>query len=169
MIRRPPHLLTGNIASTQPPRCRHVPSVPHRNLRPGFEAQTRQNPPSMVLRPKPPNRSTHVTTDFDRPSSQVVRAPRSTCAPGILSQSTRSLPCSCARRCPKCQPLRLATRRSGPSVQASRPPFTAPGPSARHILLGLRLAVGFRIHSSAPAQHEPRNTSLDTPQCASHQ
>ena len=49
------------------------------------------NRPPMVLRPKPPNRSTHVTTDLDRPSSQVVRAPRSTCAPGILSQSTRSL------------------------------------------------------------------------------
>src|SRR5579859_7600145 len=127
------------------------------------------NRPPMVLRPKPPNRSTHVTTDLDHPSRQVVQAPSSACAPAILSQSTRSLPCSCARRCPKCQPLRLATRRSGPLVQASRPPFTAPGPSARHVLLGLHLAVGFRIRSSAPAQHEPRNTSLDTPRCASYQ
>ena len=98
-----------------------------------------------------------------RSSELPARPARPASCPSRHGHST----CSCARRCPKCQPLRLATRRSGPSVQASRPPFTAPGPSARHVLLGLHLAVGFRIRSSAPAQHEPRNTSLDTPQCAS--
>jgi hypothetical protein len=33
----------------------------------------------------------------------------------------------------RCQPLRLVTRPPGPSVQASRPSFTAPGPSAQHV------------------------------------
>jgi hypothetical protein len=44
---------------------------------------------------------------------------------------------TCTRRCPKCQPPRLVTRSLGPSVQASCPPFTTPGLSARHILLDL--------------------------------
>ena len=40
---------------------------------------------------------------------------------------------TCACRCSRCQPLRLVTRPSGPSVQASRPPFTALGLSVRHV------------------------------------
>jgi hypothetical protein len=65
-IRRPPRLLTGSFASTRTPWCHHVPSVPPRNLCPGFEAQTRKpvtdgfeaqttKPAPMVLRTKPPN------------------------------------------------------------------------------------------------------------------
>src|SRR5579859_4423848 len=57
----------------------------------------------MVLRPKPPNRASmvlrpnHQTSrdvslpDFDCPSRQVIRAPRSASTLAILSQSTRSL------------------------------------------------------------------------------
>jgi hypothetical protein len=51
------------------------------------------------------------------------------------------------RRCPKCHPPWLLTRPVGPSVQASRPPFTTPGPSARHVLLDLHLAVDYRLRA----------------------
>ena len=68
---------------------------------------------------------------------------------------------SCTCRCPKCQPPRLVTRPLGPSVQASRPSFTAPGLSARHVLLDLHLAVDHRIR--APHLH---NTSQKT--CRTH-
>ena len=68
---------------------------------------------------------------------------------------------SCTCRCPKCQPPRLVTRPLGPSVQASRPSFTAPGLSARHVLLDLHLAVDH--HILAPHLH---NTSQQT--CRTH-
>jgi hypothetical protein len=68
---------------------------------------------------------------------------------------------SCTCRCPKCQPSRLVTRPLGPSVQASGPSFTAPGPSARLVLLDLHLAVDHRIR--APHLH---NTSQKT--CRTH-
>jgi hypothetical protein len=68
---------------------------------------------------------------------------------------------SCTCLCPKCQPLQLVTRPLGPSVQASCPSFTAPGPSARHILLDLHLVVDHRIQS--PHLH---NTSQET--CRTH-
>ena len=68
---------------------------------------------------------------------------------------------SCTCRCPKCQPPRLVTRPLGPSVQASLPSFTAPGTSARHVLLDLHLAVDHRIR--APHLH---NTSQKT--CRTH-
>ena len=42
VIRRPPRLLTSSFASTRTPRCHHVSSFQHWNLRPGFEAQTRE-------------------------------------------------------------------------------------------------------------------------------
>jgi hypothetical protein len=64
---------------------------------------------------------------------------------------------TCTRRCPKCQPPWLVTWPLGPSVQASRPPFTTPGPSARHVLLDLHLAVDYRLR--APHLH---TTSQDT-------
>jgi hypothetical protein len=54
---------------------------------------------------------------------------------------------TCTRRCPKCQPPRLVTRPLGPSVQASRPPFTTPGPSARHVLLDLHITVDHRLRA----------------------
>jgi hypothetical protein len=54
---------------------------------------------------------------------------------------------TCTRRCPKCQPPRLVTRPLGPSVQASRPPFTTLSPSARHVLLDLHLAVDYRLRT----------------------
>ena len=65
----------------------------------------------------------------------------------------------CTYRCPKCQLPRLVTWPLGPSVQASRPSFTAPGLSARH--LDLHLAVDHRIR--APHLH---NTSQKT--CRTH-
>ena len=68
---------------------------------------------------------------------------------------------SCTCRCPKCQPPWLVTRPLGPSVQASRPSFTAPSPSARHVLLDLHLTVDHRIR--APHLH---NTSQKT--CRTH-
>ena len=68
---------------------------------------------------------------------------------------------SCTCRCPKCQPPRLVTRPLGPSVQTLRPSFTAPGLSARHVLLDLHLAVDHRIR--APHLH---NTSQKT--CRTH-
>ena len=113
-------------ASGAPPRPR--------DLRPGFEAQTCETRHPMVLRPKPPNRPassvprtrpppTRVTAVLDRPDAKSPEPParlaRPPSRPGRHGHST----CPCARRCPKCQPLRLATRRSGPSIQASRPPF----------------------------------------------
>jgi hypothetical protein len=61
---------------------------------------------------------------------------------------------TCTRRCPKCQPPRLVTRPLGPSVQASRLPFTTPSPSARHVLLDFHLAVDYRLR--APHLHTTR-------------
>jgi hypothetical protein len=55
---------------------------------------------------------------------------------------------SCTCRCPKCQPLRLVTRPLGPSVQASRPSFTAPGPSTRHVLLDHRIQAPYLYNTS---------------------
>jgi hypothetical protein len=81
----------------------------------------------------------------------------------ILTQSTSSsspmYTCTC--RCPRCQPPRLVTRPPGPSVQASRPSFTAPSPSTQHILLDLHLTIDHRIR--APHLH---NTSQET--CRTH-
>jgi hypothetical protein len=68
---------------------------------------------------------------------------------------------TCTRQCPKCQPPRLVTQPLGPSVQASRLPFTTLGPSARHVLLDLHLAVDYRL--SAPHLH---TTSQET--CRTH-
>jgi hypothetical protein len=64
---------------------------------------------------------------------------------------------TCTRRCSKCQPPRLVTRPLGPSVQASHPPFTTPGPSAWHVLLNLHLAADYRLR--APHLH---TTSQET-------
>jgi hypothetical protein len=170
-------------ASGAPPRPR--------DLRPGFEAQTCEtrhpmvlrpkppNRPPMVLRPKPPNRPassaprtrpppTRVTAVLDRPDAKSPEPPARLARPSSrLGQHGHSTS-SCARRCTKCQPPRLTARRSGPSAQASRPPFTAPGPSARHVLLGLHLAVATVSVLDTCTHHKPRETSLDTPQCASH-
>jgi hypothetical protein len=191
LIRRPPRLLTGNFVSTRTPRCRHVPSVPPRNLRPDFEAQTRKpvtdgfeaqttkplvssvlhtHPPPMALRTKPPNSRcrrvsdlppsmTHSSSSLTRPTDlrQVLRRH---CLHFDMADAVFITMYTCNRRCPKCQPPRLVTRPFGPSVQASRPPFTTPGPSARHVLLNLHLVVDHRLR--APYLH---NTSQE---CRTH-
>jgi hypothetical protein len=177
-IRRPPRLLTGSFASTRTPRCRHVPSIPPRNLRPSFEAQTRKpatdgfeaqttkplmssvlhtRPMSMVLRTKPPNPRCRRVSDL--PPS-MTPLPSSLTRPTGLRQVPRChrlhldlvnavfiTMYTCTRRCPKCQPPWLVTRPLGPSVQASRPPFTTPGLSARHVLLDLHLTVYYRLRA----------------------
>ena len=75
-IRRPARFFTARFASTQAPRCRHVPSV-----RLGTSARVLRpkpvNRPPLVLRPKPTN----------RPASSVLQ--------------TRPPPCTLACRCPQ--------------------------------------------------------------------
>jgi len=165
LIRRPPRLLTSSLASTQSPRCRHMPSIPHQNLCPGFEAQTQQNPPPMVLRPKPPNRAASSVPRTRPPPTCVLPSQMST----ALTQSTRSLHVSSHLSMSQVSATtvgRPAIRSLDLSLTSALPRLPA-GFSARHALLDLHLAVNFRIRSSAPAQHKSRNTSLDTPQCAS--
>jgi hypothetical protein len=103
-IRRPPRLLTGSFASTRTPWCRHVLSVPPRNLRPSFEAQTRKPAidgfeaqttkplassvlhtrlPPMVLRTKPPNPRCRRVSDL--PPS-MTHLPSSLTRPTSLCQ-----------------------------------------------------------------------------------
>ena len=84
MIRRPRAFLILCFASTQASGCRHVPSRPLRDLRPGFEAQTRKppraarawilrpksrNPPPMVFRAQPPNHAPGFEAQTWKPSS----------------------------------------------------------------------------------------------------
>jgi hypothetical protein len=121
----------------------------------------------MVLRTKPPNPRCRRVSDLP---------PSMTPSPSSLTRPTglRQVPWhhrlhldlayavfitmyTCTRRCPKCQPPRLVTRPLGPSVQASRPSFTTPGPSARHVLLDLHLAVDYLLR--APHLH---TTSQET-------
>jgi hypothetical protein len=78
-IRRPPRPSWDSFASTRTPQCRHVPSVPPRNLRPGFEVQIvlRLNPPNsprVAYSIRVPRNSTHVTTILDRPTTKSSRA-----------------------------------------------------------------------------------------------
>jgi hypothetical protein len=112
----------------------------------------------MVLRTKPPNPRCGRVSDLP---------PSTTPSPSSLTRPTglRQVPrrhrlhldlanavfitiYTCTYRCPKCQSPRLVTRLLGPSVQASRPPFITPSPSARHVLLNLHLAVDYRLRAS---------------------
>ena len=89
-IRQPPHLLISSFASTRTPRCRHVPSIPPRNLRPGFEAQTRKPSAGSVLhtRSRPSDACHHRPRPVGPPSPPE---PRSTHASAVLTRSTPSL------------------------------------------------------------------------------
>jgi hypothetical protein len=97
-IRRPPCPSWDSFTLTRTPRCRHVPFVPPRNLRPGFETQTRKpatdgfevqttKPPvSSILHTRPPP----LDTCHRRPRSavrQVLLSPaRLACPPSWFGQ-----------------------------------------------------------------------------------
>jgi hypothetical protein len=106
-IRWPPCLFISSFASMRTPRCRHVLSVSHRNLHPGFEAQTRKpvtdgfeaqttkllassvlhtRPSPMVLRTKPPNPRCRRVSDL--PPS-MTPSPSSLTRPTSLRQVPR--------------------------------------------------------------------------------
>jgi hypothetical protein len=121
----------------------------------------------MILRTKPPNprcrrvsdlppSMTHSSSSLTRPTG-LRQVPRRNRLHLDLADTVFIIMYTCTRRCPKCQPPRLVTRPLGPSVQASRPSFTTPGPSARHVLLDLHLAVDY--HLRAPQLH---TTSQET-------
>jgi hypothetical protein len=142
----------------------------------GFEAQTTKplassvfhtRPLSMVLRTKPSNPRCRRVSDL--PPS-MMHSPSSLTRPTGLRQVPRChrlhvdlanavfiTMYTCTRQCPKCQPPRLVTRPLGLLVQASRPPFTTPGPSARHVLLDLHLTIDYRLR--VPHMH---TTSQET-------
>jgi hypothetical protein len=74
------------------------------------------NPPLMVLRPKPSNRSASSVLHTRPPPFDVCH----------LHVNTVTSISSYTCRCPKCQPPRQAIWPPGPSVQASRLSFTPP-------------------------------------------
>ena len=85
------------------------------------------NRPPMVLRPKPPNRAASSVPRTRPPPAHVLPPQTST----ALAQSTWPLHVLLRPSMSKCQPPRLAARRSGPSNQASRPPLPR-RPVTRH-------------------------------------
>ena len=90
--------------------------------------------------------------------SPSLPEPRSTRSTAVLTRSTRSLTYTLALvDVSRFQPPWLTTRPPSPSIQASRPSFTALGPSARHVLLDLHLVVNYRLR--APHLH---TTSQET-------
>jgi len=120
-----------------------VPSVPPRNLRPGFEANPAKpspggfeaqptKPPRVAYSIRVPRHSTRVTSVLNCPGAKSSRASLDLHVSHLDSVNMVTPMYTCACRCPRCQPPRLVTRPPGPSVQASRPSFTTPGPSARH-------------------------------------
>jgi hypothetical protein len=96
-IRRPPRLSWDRFASTRTPRCRHMSSVPPRNLRTGFEVQIvlRLNPPNrprVAYSIRVPRNSMRVTTVLDRLATKSSRASaRRACLPSWLGQHGHSL------------------------------------------------------------------------------
>jgi hypothetical protein len=98
-----------------------------------------------VLRPKPPNllmssvlhmHPPPLDTCHHRPwppGRLVLWAPINLHILRLDSINMVTPMYTCACRCPRCQPPWLVTWPPSLSVQASRPPFTTLGPSARHI------------------------------------
>jgi hypothetical protein len=98
----------------------------------GFEAQTTK-PPRVAYSIRVLRHSTRVTAILDRSAAKSSRAPLDSHARCLDSVNTVTPMYTCACRYPRCQPPRLVTRPSGLSVQASRLPFTTPGPSTQHV------------------------------------
>jgi hypothetical protein len=129
------------------------------------------NLPSMVLRPKPPNPlASSVLYTCPPPlemchhhprlaGRQVLWAPLNLYVLRLDSVNTVTPMYTCACRCPRSQPPRLVTRPPCPSVQASRPPFTTLGPSARHVSTWPSPHRQPPPPSSTPTQHKPRDMS----------
>jgi hypothetical protein len=80
-IRRPLRPLWDSFASARTPQCRHVPFVPPRSLRLGFEAQTRKPVHPMILRPKPSNQLASSVLHTRPPRAQHMSLPSSTDRP----------------------------------------------------------------------------------------
>jgi len=104
-----------------------------------------------------PRHSTCVSAVLDRPSAKSSWAPLNSHIRRLDSVNTVTPMYTCTCRCPRCQPPRLVTRPPGPSVQASRPSFTAPGPSARHVPTWPSPCRRPPPPSSTPAHHKPRD------------
>jgi hypothetical protein len=142
-IRRPPRLLISSFASTQTPRCRHVPSVPPRNLRSGFETQTRKPVTDgfEVQTTKPRSRVAYsirvprLDRCHRRPrpiSMPSPPEPRSTRTSTVLTRSTLSLLCL-LRTC-RCPSLTSVLHRSR-SIDTARfyLTFTSPSTTASEL------------------------------------
>jgi hypothetical protein len=124
----------------------------------GFEAQTIKPPTSSVLHTRSPQLDVcHLRPR--PPGHQVFESLRSTCTSTVLTRSTQSLlhVHLCLLMSPKCQPPRLITWPPGPSVQASRPSFTATGPSAWHVPTWPSAHHRPPPPSSTPTHHKPRD------------
>jgi hypothetical protein len=131
---------------TQPLWFRHVPPHSSSEPLPGFWGSNMKIVHQMVLRPKPPNYpwvaysicvphySTRVTSSLTARSPSLPEPPFDLHVCHLDSINTITPPCTLALvDVPKCQPLRLVTRPPSPSVQALRPSFIAPSPSARYV------------------------------------
>ena len=119
--------------------------VPPRNLRSGFEAKpVKPSPDGFEAPPTKPSRvaysiralrhSTRITAVLYRLATMSSEPLLDLHVHRLDSVNMVTPPCTLALvNVPRCQPPWLVLRRSSPSVQASRPSFTAPGPSARHV------------------------------------
>jgi hypothetical protein len=126
-------LLHLDATSVIPPRAAtfllgtsaRVLRLKHENRSPdGFEAQT------ICV----PHYSTRVTSSLTARSPSLPEPPFDLHVCHLDSINTITPPCTLALvDVPKCQPLRLVTRPPSPSVQALRPSFIAPSPSARYV------------------------------------
>ena len=135
-----------SFASTRTPRCRHVPSVPPRNLRPGLEAQTRKPSTRWFLDSKPTKLSASSILHTRPPplnachrrrrsvGHQVLQSPaRFTRLPSLLDQHGHSSVYTYACQCPQ-----MSATVAGHSASWSLSPslmyvLHRSGPSAWHV------------------------------------
>ena len=123
----------------------------------GFLAQPTKPSASSVLHTRP-RHTTCVSAVLDRPGAKSSELPLDSHVCRLDSVNTVTPPCTLALvDVPRCQPPQLVTRPPGPSVQASRPSFTTPGPSARHVPTCPSPHRRPPHPSSTPAHHKPRD------------
>jgi hypothetical protein len=144
---------------------------PHSSSKPspGFWGPNLETIHPMVLRPRPPNHPQVVLhmlpSQHDmchlcpRPlGHQVFQSSLDLHVCHLDSVNMVTPPCTLALvGVPRCQTLRLVTQPPSLSVQASRPSFTAPRPSARHVPTWPSPHRRPLPSSSNPAHHKPRD------------